>query len=88
MTSSMLEGKIKIDQGDKQVPGFGVICRTMAQSQLFKFEYLWKMGRAAKLAKTQEVLIQLGNDTPLSLLFQLAEMGSLNFFLAPLIEEK
>jgi len=44
------------------------------------------MARAAKIHRSIEVLIQLGIGEPLSFCFPLGDMGTFNFYLAPMIE--
>jgi len=56
--------------------------------QLFKYKYLEKIGKAAKVAKTSEILLQLQKESPLSVVFQMeSELGYCNLFLAPCIPE-
>jgi len=46
--------------------GLALIC-TENRTQLFKNNFLQKMGKAAKLTESKEIIIQMDNDAPLSL---------------------
>jgi hypothetical protein len=99
VVDEMLQAKITITNGELELaafknqhepimctPSFGILCKEERSLQ-FKLAYFAKMGKAAKLTKGCEVLLQLDHDLPLSLLFHLEDdIGTLNFFLAPLIE--
>lgn len=81
---------------DRSNPDVGILC-AQGHKDRFKTKYLLKMSKAAKLvpffltakatASRGECLIGLGPDLPLSLLFMMEEIGSVAFYLAPLVEE-
>jgi len=78
--------KLDMTIKDRQVAGFGILCSS-PYAQKFKCAYFIKMGKAAKITHAPECILQIGPDSPLSLIFQLENMGHLQFFLAPLIDE-
>jgi len=82
-SDEMVSAQISLQ--DREITGFGILC-TEAHTQLFKCTYFIKMGKAAKLTQAPECLLQIGPDSPLSLLFQLGGIGTIQFFLAPLID--
>jgi len=82
-STEMVEAKISLQRQQS----IAIVCEK-PQSQLFKYLYFSKMSKAAKIHCAQEVLIQLKNDSPLSFCFKMKGMGTLNFYLAPLIEEQ
>jgi hypothetical protein len=80
VVDEMLQAKITITNGELELaafknqhepimctPSFGILCKEERSLQ-FKLAYFAKMGKAAKLTKGCEVLLQLDHDLPLSLL--------------------
>jgi len=64
-SDEMMSAQITVT--DKEIAGFGVLC-TEPHAQIVKSTYFIKMGRAAKLTQAPECLLQMGPDSPLSLL--------------------
>jgi hypothetical protein len=54
----------------------------------FKLSYFEKISRAAKVQNVDEVLVQCGDDIPLSMAYTFGQgISAFNFFLAPVHEE-
>eukprot|EP01127_Copromyxa_protea_P020253 TRINITY_DN673_c0_g1_i7.p2 TRINITY_DN673_c0_g1~~TRINITY_DN673_c0_g1_i7.p2 ORF type:complete len:108 (-),score=21.67 TRINITY_DN673_c0_g1_i7:335-658(-) len=82
-TGGSLDACVKLSEQT----GAQIICKAGSTVDLaFKFKYIELLSKSAHLARAEEVLLQLDNEKPLSLVFELG-LGSLNFYLAPLIEE-
>eukprot|EP00026_Physarum_polycephalum_P013515 Phypoly_transcript_13927.p2 GENE.Phypoly_transcript_13927~~Phypoly_transcript_13927.p2 ORF type:complete len:103 (+),score=23.74 Phypoly_transcript_13927:669-977(+) len=84
--NEMEEAKISINN-KRPIPGFGILCND-AFDQVFKTGYFVKMGKVGVLTQSAECLLQIGPESPLSLHFQLNGAGTIEFFLAPMIDEE
>jgi len=84
--NEMEEVKITISN-KRPIPGFGILC-TSAFEQVFKAGYFVKMGKVGTMTQSSECLLQVGPESPLSLHFQLNGAGTIEFFLAPLMDEE
>jgi len=83
---SAVPTKVKLRKQDAHP--IAIICEKGQLTQLFKVKYLTKLGKIAKLARAEEVLLQMGDDSPLSMVFHLeGDQGICNIFLAPLLPE-
>jgi proliferating cell nuclear antigen len=82
-----LKGEIRLSPSGAN-EALALIC-TENRAQSFKNKFLQKMGKAAKMTDSKEIIIQMDNDAPLSFGFAFDEpnSGGLNFFLAPLIDD-
>jgi len=77
-----MQGNIKIKNNE-----VFILCKE-EKSATFIWSFLIQLGSAIKICQAEEVLLQVENGSPLSSLFEIGDIGTINLFLAPLIQDE
>jgi len=72
--------------GMEASPTFAIDCKA-PHSQRFKVSLITRVSKLLKIPDVKGLLLSIGPGCPLSLVFQLQDMGSITVFVAPLVEE-
>lgn len=73
----------KTDDDDEVI----IVCQE-PYTQFYRFSFFCKIEKIAKLCEVNSILLEMGPQAPLHVLFCLELSGNIHFYIAPMIEDE